>query len=84
AFLHGLLDKLDDSKQYFVLQMHVLRLKGAHEGKISAISGISRKCDHIICHFGAIDEELVADTSPVEFLYWQTISTGRMKAVWPA
>ncbi|TAU09559.1 GNAT family N-acetyltransferase [Rhizobium ruizarguesonis] len=74
AFLHGLLGKLDDSKQYFGLQMHVLRLKGAHEGKIAAISGISRKGDHIICQFGAIDEELVADTSPGEFLYWQTIS----------
>ncbi len=74
AFLHGLLDKLDDSKQYFGLQMHVLRLKDGHEGKIAAISGISRKGDHIICQFGAIDEELVPDTSPGEFLYWQTIS----------
>ncbi|WP_027685178.1 GNAT family N-acetyltransferase [Rhizobium leguminosarum] len=74
AFLHGLLDKQDDSKQYFGLQMHVLRLKDGHEGKIAAISGISRKGDHIICQFGAIDEELVPDTSPGEFLYWQTIS----------
>ncbi|MGB8291043.1 GNAT family N-acetyltransferase [Rhizobium ruizarguesonis] len=81
AFLHGLLDKLDDSKQYFGLQMHVLRLKGAHEGKIAAISGISRKGDHIICQFGAIDEELVADTSPGEFLYWQTISGLHGKAI---
>ncbi|TBC93735.1 GNAT family N-acetyltransferase [Rhizobium leguminosarum] len=74
AFLHGLLDKLDDSKQYFGLQMHVLRLKGEHEGKIAAISGVSRKGDHIVCQFGAIDEELVPDTSPGEFLYWHTIS----------
>nr|WP_245355524.1 GNAT family N-acetyltransferase [Rhizobium leguminosarum] len=74
AFLHGLLDKVDDTGRYFGLQMHVLRLKGENEGRIAAISGISRKGDHIICQFGAIDEELVPDTSPGEFLYWQTIS----------
>ncbi|AHG44865.1 protein involved in cellulose biosynthesis (CelD) [Rhizobium leguminosarum bv. trifolii CB782] len=74
AFLHGLIDKLDDANRYFGLQMHVLRLNGGHEERIAAISGISRKGDHIICQFGAIDEELVPDTSPGEFLYWQTIS----------
>ncbi|TAV47955.1 GNAT family N-acetyltransferase [Rhizobium leguminosarum] len=74
TFLHDLIDKRDDSRQYFGLQMHMLRLKGELEGKIAAISGISRKGDHIICQFGAIDEELVPDTSPGEFLYWQTIS----------
>ncbi|MFS8144649.1 GNAT family N-acetyltransferase [Rhizobium sp. BR 249] len=74
AFLHGLIDKRDDASQYFGLQMHALRLKGENEGRIAAISGISRKGDHIICQFGAIDEELVPDTSPGEFLYWQTIS----------
>ncbi|EJB03318.1 protein involved in cellulose biosynthesis (CelD) [Rhizobium leguminosarum bv. trifolii WSM597] len=74
AFLHGLIDMRDDGRQYFGLQMHVLRLKGANEGRVAAISGISRKGDHIICQFGAIDEELVPDTSPGEFLYWQTIS----------
>ncbi|PDT05091.1 cellulose biosynthesis protein CelD [Rhizobium chutanense] len=74
AFLHGLIDKRDDASRYFGLQMHVLRLKGENQGRIAAISGISRKGDHIICQFGAIDEELVPDTSPGEFLYWQTIS----------
>ncbi|RUM05548.1 GNAT family N-acetyltransferase [Rhizobium chutanense] len=74
AFLHGLIDKRDDANRYFGLQMHVLRLKGENQGRIAAISGISRKGDHIICQFGAIDEELVPDTSPGEFLYWQTIS----------
>ena len=81
AFLHGLLDKLDRTRPYFGLQMHMLRLKGEHEGKIAAISGISRKGDHIICQFGAIDEELVPDTSPGEFLYWQTISGQHGKGV---
>ncbi|MBX5009996.1 GNAT family N-acetyltransferase [Rhizobium lentis] len=74
AFLHGLIDKRDDTKQYFGLQMHALRLKGENEDRIASISGISRKGDHVICQFGAIDEDLAPDTSPGEFLYWQTIS----------
>ncbi|MBB4482048.1 GNAT family N-acetyltransferase [Rhizobium etli] len=74
AFLHGLIDKQDETRQFFGLQMHVLRLKGANEDRIAAISGVSRKGDHVICQFGAIDEDLVPDTSPGEFLYWQTIS----------
>ncbi|PDT11646.1 MULTISPECIES: GNAT family N-acetyltransferase [unclassified Rhizobium] len=74
AFLHGLIDSQDETGQFFGLQMHVLRLKGGNEDRIAAISGISRKGDHVICQFGAIDEDLVPDTSPGEFLYWQTIS----------
>ncbi|ANK91100.1 MULTISPECIES: GNAT family N-acetyltransferase [Rhizobium] len=74
TFLHGLIDKRDDARQYFGLQMHALRLKGENKDRIAAISGISRKGDHVICQFGAIDEDLVPDTSPGEFLYWQIIS----------
>ena len=81
AFLHGLINSRDDIRQSFGLQMHALRLKGENEGRIAAISGISRKGDHIICQFGAIDEELVPDTSPGEFLYWQTISALHDKGV---
>lgn len=72
AFLHGLIDKRDGNG--FCLQMHGLRLKGEYEGRIAALSGISRKGDHVICQFGAIDEELAADASPGEFLFWQMIS----------
>lgn len=72
AFLHGLIDKrIGDN---FGLQMRALRLKGEYEGRIAALSGISRKGDHVICQFGAIDEDLVADASPGEFLFWQMIS----------
>lgn len=81
AFLHGLLDYGDGTGHTFGLQMHMLRLKGENDGKIAAISGISRKGDHIICQFGAIDEEAVPDTSPGEFLYWQTISGQHGKGV---
>lgn len=74
AFLHGLIDKRDAAGGYFGLQMHALRLKGEHDGKIAALAGISRKGDHVICQFGSIDETIVPDTSPGEFLYWQIIS----------
>lgn len=72
TFLHGLIDKRNGDN--FGLQMRALRLKGDYEGRIAALSGISRKGDHVICQFGAIDEDLVADASPGEFLFWQMIS----------
>lgn len=79
AFLHGLIDIRDVSG--YGLEMHALRLKGEFDGKIAAISGISRKGDHVICQFGAIDENLVPDASPGEFLYWQMISGLQGKGV---
>jgi len=72
AFLHGLIDAGNGDN--FGLRMRALRLKGDYEGRIAALSGISRKGDHVICQFGAIDEDLVADASPGEFLFWQMIS----------
>ncbi|MBB3564165.1 CelD/BcsL family acetyltransferase involved in cellulose biosynthesis [Rhizobium sp. BK512] len=73
AFLHGLIDKRNGDD--FGLEMRALRLKGDYEGRIAALSGISRKGDHVICQFGAIDEDLIADASPGEFLFWQMISS---------
>jgi CelD/BcsL family acetyltransferase involved in cellulose biosynthesis len=72
TFLHGLIDRR--SGDSFCLQMRGLRLKGEYDGRIAALSGISRKGDHVICQFGAIDEDLIADASPGEFLFWQMIS----------
>jgi len=79
AFLHGLIDIRDGSD--YGLEMHALRLKGEFDGKIAAVSGISRRGDHVICQFGAIDEHLVPDASPGEFLYWQIISGLQSKGV---
>ncbi|MBB3310814.1 CelD/BcsL family acetyltransferase involved in cellulose biosynthesis [Rhizobium sp. BK196] len=79
AFLHGLLDKRNGGD--FGLQMRALRLKGDYEGRIAALSGISRKGDHVICQFGAIDEDLAVDMSPGEFLFWQMISSLHGKGV---
>ncbi|MBR0556053.1 GNAT family N-acetyltransferase [Ciceribacter sp. L1K23] len=55
------------------LELHALEICGPLEGKIAAIAGLSRKGDHVICQFGSIDETLVADTSPGEFLFWLMI-----------
>ncbi|WP_427139770.1 GNAT family N-acetyltransferase [Shinella sp. G-2] len=53
----------------YCLQLQALRLGGAHDGHIAAITGLSRKGDHVICQFGSIDDNLAADASPGEFLF---------------
>jgi CelD/BcsL family acetyltransferase involved in cellulose biosynthesis len=74
AFLHGAIDIRDADNELFGLEMHAIRLKGAHAGHLAAIAGISRKGDHVVCQFSAIDESIAADASPGEFLFWQMIS----------
>jgi CelD/BcsL family acetyltransferase involved in cellulose biosynthesis len=54
------------------LELHAIRLHGENEGVIAAISGLSRKQDHVICQFGSIDEA-VAEISPGELLFWLMI-----------
>lgn len=53
----------------YPLRLHALRLRGEHEGHIAAITGLSRKGDHVICQFGSIDDSIAADASPGEFLF---------------
>lgn len=55
-----------------LLELHAIRLHGENEGVIAAISGLSRKQDHIICQFGSIDES-VSELSPGELLFWLMI-----------
>ncbi|OCJ67904.1 cellulose biosynthesis protein CelD [Agrobacterium tumefaciens] len=55
-----------------LLELHAIRLHGQNEGFIAAISGLSRKQDHIICQFGSIDETF-AEISPGELLFWLMI-----------
>jgi CelD/BcsL family acetyltransferase involved in cellulose biosynthesis len=74
AFLHGAIDIRDPSNPLSGLEMHAIRLKGDHAGHLAAIAGISRKGDHVICQFSAIDDSVAADASPGEFLFWQMIS----------
>ncbi len=57
----------------YPLQLHAVRLKGEHDGRIVAIAGLSRKGDHVICQFGSIDDTIAADASPGEFLFYLAI-----------
>lgn len=85
---HGLPDVFQDAKTraFFrqlaqrgqaadgqLLELNAIRLKDEHEGRILAIAGLSRKGDHVICQFGSIDEEIAADSSPGELLFYRII-----------
>lgn len=72
AFFHMLLER-DGGSSDVPLELHAIRLKGVHEGKIAAIAGLSRKGDHVICQFGSIDDSLMPDASPGELLFWLMI-----------
>jgi CelD/BcsL family acetyltransferase involved in cellulose biosynthesis len=74
AFLHGAIDSRGADPRAFGLEMHAIRLRGESDGDIAAVSGISRKGDHVICQFSAIDERVAPDVSPGEFLFWQMIA----------
>ena len=71
-FFHDLVDRPNISGDY-VLKMHGLRLKGAHEGHIIATSALSRKGGHVLCQFSSIDDKLCPDASPGELLFWLMI-----------
>lgn len=73
ATFHRLLRRNAEGGFDATLQMHALRLKGEHEGHIAAVAALSRKGDHVICQFASIDEALVAEASPGEFLFWLMI-----------
>lgn len=72
AFFHMLLERNPGATDV-PLELHAIRLKGEHEGKIAAITGLSRKGDHVICQFGSIDDSLMAEASPGELLFWLAI-----------
>jgi CelD/BcsL family acetyltransferase involved in cellulose biosynthesis len=55
------------------LELHAVRLRGTQQGRIVAIAGLSRKGDHVICQFGSIDENIAADASPGELLFYLMI-----------
>ncbi|RVJ32705.1 GNAT family N-acetyltransferase [Sinorhizobium medicae] len=72
AFFHALIDSGADEPDR-LLELNAIRLKGEHAGRISAIAGLSRKGDHVICQFGSIDEEIAAGASPGELLFYRII-----------
>lgn len=72
CFFRMLLERSGDG-QDAPLELHALRLKGENDGQIAAIAGMSRKGDHVICQFGSINEDLVTEASPGEYLFWLMI-----------
>jgi CelD/BcsL family acetyltransferase involved in cellulose biosynthesis len=79
-FLHRLTG-LNIEADYTALEVHALQLKGQHQGHIPAVAAVSRKGDHVICQFAAIDETLVPATSPGELLFWLMIEHFHHKPV---
>ena len=71
GFLHGLIDR-SVGKSDHPLRLHALRLRDERRS-IVAISGMSRKGDHVLCQFGSIDDKLCPDASPGELLFWLMI-----------
>jgi CelD/BcsL family acetyltransferase involved in cellulose biosynthesis len=72
AFLHTLLDAPRNGSDA-ALVMHAIRLKGEHDGHIAAITGLSRKGGHVLCQFSSIDDNIAADASPGELLFWLVV-----------
>ncbi|MDO1581791.1 GNAT family N-acetyltransferase [Rhizobium oryzicola] len=72
SFFRRLLEARTTNETY-PLKLHAISLQGEHAGRIAAIAGLSRKGDHIICQFGAIDDSLAPETSPGELLFWLMI-----------
>lgn len=80
-YLLRLLDTPPRNEQDHALDLHGLRLKGEHEGHVPAISGLSRKGDHVICQFASIDETRVKEASPGELLFWMMIEEAQAAGV---
>ncbi len=72
AFFHALIDAAAPEPDK-PLELNAIRLRGDHAGRIVAVAGLSRKGDHVICQFGSIDEEIAADASPGELLFYRMI-----------
>lgn len=70
AFFHALIDAGAPEP---LLELNAIRLRGEYAGRILAVAGLSRKGDHVICQFGSIDEEIAADASPGELLFYRMI-----------
>ncbi|MCV9997476.1 GNAT family N-acetyltransferase [Pararhizobium sp. YC-54] len=72
AFFHALA-AIEPTCEGQPLELHAIRLRGQENGRIVAIAGLSRKGDHVICQFGSIDEDIAADASPGELLFYLII-----------
>lgn len=56
------------------LELHGIELAGGeHQGEIIAVAGLTIKDRHVTCQFGSINEEIAADVSAGELLFYRMI-----------
>ena len=56
------------------LELHGIELAGGdHQGEIIAVAGLTIKGRHVTCQFGSINEEIAADVSAGELLFYRMI-----------
>jgi len=56
------------------LELHGIELSGGeHAGRIISVAGLTIKDRHVTCQFGSIDEEVAADVSAGELLFFRMI-----------
>lgn len=56
------------------LELHGIELSGGeHEGEIISVAGLTIKDGHVTCQFGSINEEIAADVSAGELLFYLMI-----------
>lgn len=56
------------------LELHGIELSGGeHEGEIISVAGLTIKDHHVTCQFGSINEEIAADVSAGELLFFRMI-----------
>lgn len=56
------------------LELHGIELAGGdHAGQIIAVAGLTIKHRHVTCQFGSINEEIAADVSAGELLFFRMI-----------
>lgn len=63
-----------DAEGRAALELHGIELTGGeHEGQIIAVAGLTTKHRHVTCQFGSINEEIAADVSAGELLFYRMI-----------
>ncbi|WP_417417575.1 GNAT family N-acetyltransferase [Hoeflea sp.] len=56
------------------LELHGIELAGGdHAGRIISVAGLTTKDRHVTCQFGSIDENVAADVSAGELLFYRMI-----------
>ncbi|SOE17328.1 CelD/BcsL family acetyltransferase involved in cellulose biosynthesis [Hoeflea halophila] len=63
-----------DSDGNTALELHGIELSGGdHAGEIISVAGLTIKDHHVTCQFGSINEEIAADVSAGELLFFRMI-----------